>query len=391
MRAGREWEGGLVGGAGGGSGSGSNRARLLGLPGFGSTSSTTRRFIALGRGGGLSELLDSALRGGGGRSDCCKLSKTASDSGERERSLGGLNGAVRSLLVALGIGGGEGAGEGDGVTRSFSLPLFVVKIVESKSDDAWLVSLGPSSVVSSSALTLELVRVCRGEVEVISLELALVFTLREAESEDTVEEAEIPDKRGERRGVFCVRGGSSSGMLLNDVDAEDIDVGIDKSKVKLIFPIDEHVESSKLSGRTGTASVLDTDTVGASSVTANTGRARGVRELGLTSRDWLLDADPGAGLGSVSNTGTVRTGTVPVVPVSVLSSKLSGVGIGGSCVSVAGSFVSVEAGAETVSARRGDTTKSIGVGAGSSERDSASSIRSLMVGSWLATETSASS
>lgn len=281
MRAGREWAGSVIegGGTGGGSGSASKRARLLGLPTVGSVSSTARRFIALGSGGGRSELLASALRGGG-KSDCCKLINTASDSGERERSLGGLNGAWMSLLVALGIGGGEGEGE----TRSFSLPLLVVKIVESKSDDAWLVSLGPSSVVSSKgAWTLG--RLC-GEVEVISLELALVFTVREAESEDTVEEAEIPDKRGERRGVFCVRGGSSSGMLLSDVDAEDVDVGIDKSKVTLIFPIDEHVESSKLSGKTGTGAseTLDTWLGASSSVTVNTGRARGVRELGLGSR-----------------------------------------------------------------------------------------------------------
>jgi hypothetical protein len=92
-------------------------------------------------------------------------------------------------------------------------------------------------------------------IDEISLESVLIFTAREVEfksqvdeTEDTVEAAEIPDKRAERRGVFFMREGAGKMALFDDV--EDTEGGIDKSKVTLEELFESKV-SSKMGGAAG--------------------------------------------------------------------------------------------------------------------------------------------
>lgn len=265
----------------GGGGSGSNLARFSGLA---CSSSSARLFIALGGGGGLSELFGRCLSAGRsiGISVRCRLDRTASELGESERSLGGFNGVP---WLSRGIIAGEGG-------RSFSLPLLEIATVFGSSAGAsWPNTLGPSTPSRVGTLTLPFFvwrvagtgkGVALAVGVIITLDETLVCTISGGQVEDTVEikvEAEDPERRGERRGV-CVSGGANV--------PSETKAGIDISQSVLMLSIDDVESIVWLSGPNPRSEILRDEWLGSSSglvspsvVTVNTGIARSGRVLVL--------------------------------------------------------------------------------------------------------------
>lgn len=159
--------------------------------------------------------------------------------------------------------------------------------------------------------------------------------------------------------------------------------GIDTSQFELIFPIDK-VESKVWSSDARSKPARDSSssarapTPPGEDVTVNTGRASGVRELGLASRATGWGPHSGASSGSVSNTRAGAAMRAPVVAFegpATESGWPSALGIGLLALIFGGGCMSI----------------SIGVGAESPECGSALSMRTSANSVWeaAATETPA--